>query len=162
MPPGVPAERVAAMRRAFDATMKDPEFLAEADKLKIEIDPMTGEQVAGADRGDLQDAGRDRRPRARRRWRHKSSRARSVIPRSGGSRQRSAMHAIDRARSGLIFNSPRACRAARSPPDNTGTPFVAPVGAALQALLARQADRVEARQQLRGLQVAQGGGRSRP
>jgi tripartite-type tricarboxylate transporter receptor subunit TctC len=46
MPPNVPAERVNAIRRAFDATMKDKEFLAEADKLKIEIDPLSGEQVA--------------------------------------------------------------------------------------------------------------------
>ena len=46
MPPNVPAARVAAMRRAFDATMKDPEFLAEADKLKMEIDPMNGEELA--------------------------------------------------------------------------------------------------------------------
>jgi tripartite-type tricarboxylate transporter receptor subunit TctC len=46
LPPGVPAERVEALRRAFDATMKDKEFLAEADKLKIEIEPLTGEQVA--------------------------------------------------------------------------------------------------------------------
>jgi tripartite-type tricarboxylate transporter receptor subunit TctC len=46
MPPNVPAERVAAIRRAFDATMKDKEFLAEAEKLKIEVDPLTGEQVA--------------------------------------------------------------------------------------------------------------------
>jgi tripartite-type tricarboxylate transporter receptor subunit TctC len=46
MPPNVPAERVAAIRRAFDAVMKDTEFLAEADKLKIEIDPLAGEQVA--------------------------------------------------------------------------------------------------------------------
>ncbi len=46
LPPNVPAERVAAIRRAFDATMKDPEFLAEAEKLKIEVDPLTGEQVA--------------------------------------------------------------------------------------------------------------------
>ena len=46
MPPNVPAERVSAIRRAFDATMKDKEFLAEADKLKIEIDPLSGEQVA--------------------------------------------------------------------------------------------------------------------
>lgn len=46
MPPNVPAERVTAIRRAFDATMKDKEFLAEAEKLKIEIDPLTGEQVA--------------------------------------------------------------------------------------------------------------------
>jgi tripartite-type tricarboxylate transporter receptor subunit TctC len=46
MPPNVPVERVDAMRRAFDATMKDKDFLAEAEKLKIEIDPLTGEQVA--------------------------------------------------------------------------------------------------------------------
>lgn len=46
MPPNVPAARVAAIRRAFDATMKDPEFLAEADKLKLEIDPMSGEELA--------------------------------------------------------------------------------------------------------------------
>jgi tripartite-type tricarboxylate transporter receptor subunit TctC len=46
MPPNVPPGRVVAMRRAFDATMKDKDFIAEADKLKIEIDPLTGEQVA--------------------------------------------------------------------------------------------------------------------
>ena len=46
MPPTVPAARVQAVRRAFDATMKDKEFLADADKLKIEIDPLGGEQVA--------------------------------------------------------------------------------------------------------------------
>jgi tripartite-type tricarboxylate transporter receptor subunit TctC len=46
MPPNVPAERVAAIRHAFDSTMKDKEFLAEADKLKIEVDPLSGEQVA--------------------------------------------------------------------------------------------------------------------
>jgi tripartite-type tricarboxylate transporter receptor subunit TctC len=45
VPPGVPAERVQALRRAFDATMKDKEFLADAVKLKLEIDPLTGEQV---------------------------------------------------------------------------------------------------------------------
>ena len=47
MPPNVPPERVKAVRRAFDEAMKDKELLAEADKLKIEIDPLTGEQVAG-------------------------------------------------------------------------------------------------------------------
>jgi tripartite-type tricarboxylate transporter receptor subunit TctC len=46
MPPNVPAARVAAVRRAFDAVMKDKAFLEEADKLKIEVDPLTGEQVA--------------------------------------------------------------------------------------------------------------------
>jgi tripartite-type tricarboxylate transporter receptor subunit TctC len=43
--PGVPPERLAALRRAFDATMKDPAFLAEAEKLQIEILPMTGEAL---------------------------------------------------------------------------------------------------------------------
>jgi tripartite-type tricarboxylate transporter receptor subunit TctC len=46
LPPNVPPERVAALRRAFDATVKDPAFLAEADKLKIDVDPLTGEQLA--------------------------------------------------------------------------------------------------------------------
>jgi tripartite-type tricarboxylate transporter receptor subunit TctC len=45
LPPDVPAERVTALRRAFDATMKDPAFLAEAEKLQIEILPMTGEAL---------------------------------------------------------------------------------------------------------------------
>jgi tripartite-type tricarboxylate transporter receptor subunit TctC len=42
---GVPRERVAALRRAFDATMKDAEFLAEAEKSKTDISPMTGEEA---------------------------------------------------------------------------------------------------------------------
>jgi tripartite-type tricarboxylate transporter receptor subunit TctC len=46
LPPGVPDDRVAALRAAFDATMKDPAFLAEAAKLKIDIDPMTGKELA--------------------------------------------------------------------------------------------------------------------
>jgi tripartite-type tricarboxylate transporter receptor subunit TctC len=46
LPPNVPPERVEALRRAFDATVKDPAFLADADKSKIEVDPLTGEQVA--------------------------------------------------------------------------------------------------------------------
>jgi tripartite-type tricarboxylate transporter receptor subunit TctC len=45
MPPGVPAERVQAMRRAFDATMADPAFLAEAKKRRLLIEPMTGEKL---------------------------------------------------------------------------------------------------------------------
>jgi len=43
--PGVPAERVATLRAAFDAMVKDPDFLAEADKLRIEIDPLTGSEL---------------------------------------------------------------------------------------------------------------------
>jgi tripartite-type tricarboxylate transporter receptor subunit TctC len=42
-PPEVPADRLAALRSAFSATMKDKDFLAEADKLKLEIvDPVSG------------------------------------------------------------------------------------------------------------------------
>lgn len=46
LPPDVPADRVEVLRRAFDATMKDPAFLAEAAKAQLEVDPMTGEEVA--------------------------------------------------------------------------------------------------------------------
>jgi tripartite-type tricarboxylate transporter receptor subunit TctC len=45
LPPDVPVERVTALRRAFDATMKDPAFVAEAAKLQFDVDPLTGEQV---------------------------------------------------------------------------------------------------------------------
>ncbi|MDB5509893.1 MAG: tripartite tricarboxylate transporter family receptor [Hyphomicrobiales bacterium] len=47
-PPLVPAERVEVLRRAFDATMKDPAFLAEAEKLKLDVDPMGGSEVEAA------------------------------------------------------------------------------------------------------------------
>jgi tripartite-type tricarboxylate transporter receptor subunit TctC len=43
MPPETPKEVVAIIRRAFDETLKDPAFLAEADKAALEVDPMTGE-----------------------------------------------------------------------------------------------------------------------
>ncbi|MFL5099074.1 MAG: Bug family tripartite tricarboxylate transporter substrate binding protein [Xanthobacteraceae bacterium] len=46
MPPQVPTERVAAVRRAFDAAVKNPAYLAEAEKLKIDVDPLSGEEVA--------------------------------------------------------------------------------------------------------------------
>jgi tripartite-type tricarboxylate transporter receptor subunit TctC len=45
LPPDVPADRVAALRRAFDATMKDPDFVAEATRIGFGLDPLTGEQV---------------------------------------------------------------------------------------------------------------------
>jgi len=44
-PPGVPSERLAALRKAFMATMQDPAFLAEAEKIKLEIRPVSGEAV---------------------------------------------------------------------------------------------------------------------
>ena len=43
--PDVPAERVNALRRAFEATMKDPDLLAEANKAQIDINPLSGEEV---------------------------------------------------------------------------------------------------------------------
>lgn len=47
LPPGVPQDRVAALRKAFDATMKDPEYLKGVKKHRLDVDPMTGAEVAG-------------------------------------------------------------------------------------------------------------------
>ena len=44
-PPGVPADRVAALRQAFLETMADKEFRADADKAKLEIEPAAGDKV---------------------------------------------------------------------------------------------------------------------
>jgi tripartite-type tricarboxylate transporter receptor subunit TctC len=44
-PPGVPAERLAALRSAFDATMKDADFLAEARTADLDVRPVTGTAV---------------------------------------------------------------------------------------------------------------------
>jgi tripartite-type tricarboxylate transporter receptor subunit TctC len=44
-PPGVPQDRVAALRKAFMDTMNDPAFKAEADKAQLEITPVSGEDV---------------------------------------------------------------------------------------------------------------------
>ena len=43
--PGVPAERVAALRAAFAETLKDPEFIAAAKQENLEINPMTGDRL---------------------------------------------------------------------------------------------------------------------
>jgi tripartite-type tricarboxylate transporter receptor subunit TctC len=48
LPPGVPADRVEALRRAFDTTMKDPGFVADANRIGFPLDPLTGEQVQAA------------------------------------------------------------------------------------------------------------------
>jgi tripartite-type tricarboxylate transporter receptor subunit TctC len=47
VPPGVPPERVAALRRAFDETMRDPAFLDEAAKMQLEVSPIPGAKVQG-------------------------------------------------------------------------------------------------------------------
>ncbi len=44
-PPDVPPDRIAILRRAFDATVKDPEFLADAQKQNVELHAMPGEAV---------------------------------------------------------------------------------------------------------------------
>ncbi len=44
-PPGVPQDRLAALRKAFDAMLADAEFLAEMEKRKMELDPMSGDEV---------------------------------------------------------------------------------------------------------------------
>ena len=44
-PPGVPADRLEALRKAFMDTMKDPEFLAEAAKAQLEVTPIDGIKV---------------------------------------------------------------------------------------------------------------------
>jgi tripartite-type tricarboxylate transporter receptor subunit TctC len=44
-PPGIPADRARALRQAFDATMTDPAFVAEAKSLNLEVEPVTGADV---------------------------------------------------------------------------------------------------------------------
>ena len=44
-PPGIPAERAQALRTAFQAMVKDPDFVAEIQRLSVELDPMPGEHL---------------------------------------------------------------------------------------------------------------------
>jgi hypothetical protein len=44
-PPEIPSERASALRRAFMDTMRDTEFLAEAEKMQLEINPVSGNAV---------------------------------------------------------------------------------------------------------------------
>ena len=44
-PPGVPGERVALLRQAFEAMLRDPAVLAEAEREKLEIDPVPGPEL---------------------------------------------------------------------------------------------------------------------
>lgn len=43
--PGTPRDRVQTLRRAFADTLKDPEFLAEAKKVQLEVNPLSGDEV---------------------------------------------------------------------------------------------------------------------
>jgi tripartite-type tricarboxylate transporter receptor subunit TctC len=45
-PPALPPERLKMLREAFDATMRDADFVAETQKSKLEVDPETGERLA--------------------------------------------------------------------------------------------------------------------
>jgi tripartite-type tricarboxylate transporter receptor subunit TctC len=45
LPPGTPKDRVQLLRKAFDATLKDAEFLADAKKSKLNVDPVAVEDV---------------------------------------------------------------------------------------------------------------------
>ncbi len=44
-PPDLPTDRAAALRRAFMDTLQDPEFLAEADRIKLEITPVPAARI---------------------------------------------------------------------------------------------------------------------
>ena len=65
--PGIPAERVKALRDAFTAMTKDPVFLAEIEQTKAEFDPMSGEdlQKVIADAAKIPPATRDKAREAR-------------------------------------------------------------------------------------------------
>lgn len=43
--PGTPKDRVQILRKAFTETLKDPEFLADAKKSRLDTDPLTGEEI---------------------------------------------------------------------------------------------------------------------
>ena len=45
MPPGVPADRVALVRKAFNDMAKDPGLLAEADRMSLPVEPLAGEKL---------------------------------------------------------------------------------------------------------------------
>jgi tripartite-type tricarboxylate transporter receptor subunit TctC len=52
-PPGIPENRVTILRQAFEAMMKDPEFRADMAKTNVDVEPLSGEKVAGLVRQTL-------------------------------------------------------------------------------------------------------------
>ena len=63
--PGVPAERLAALKMAFEKVVVDPEFVAEINKQKLELEPSRGEEIVAMVKG-LIDAPQEIRERVRR------------------------------------------------------------------------------------------------
>ncbi len=53
MPPSVPKDRVETLRKAFQETFKDPEFLAEAQKTKLEVEYVGAVEINGLVKGIL-------------------------------------------------------------------------------------------------------------
>ena len=53
VPPGTPKDRIDILRRAFSQTVKDPEFLADAKKARLTINPMSGEEIEEFVKGAL-------------------------------------------------------------------------------------------------------------
>jgi tripartite-type tricarboxylate transporter receptor subunit TctC len=45
LPPGTPKDRVQLLRRAFVETLKDPQFVADAEKANLGVDPVSGEEI---------------------------------------------------------------------------------------------------------------------
>ena len=45
LPPNTPKDRVELLRKAFAETMRDPEFVADAGKSRLDTQPLTGEQI---------------------------------------------------------------------------------------------------------------------
>jgi tripartite-type tricarboxylate transporter receptor subunit TctC len=48
LPPGTPKDRLELLRKGFTETMKDPEFLAEAKKANLDINPLDGSELEHA------------------------------------------------------------------------------------------------------------------
>jgi tripartite-type tricarboxylate transporter receptor subunit TctC len=55
VPPGVPAARVDALRKAFDATMNDPAYRAEATSHQIDVDPLSGKELQRFIQAEMKD-----------------------------------------------------------------------------------------------------------
>ena len=73
LPPDVPKDRVAALRKAFGEMMNDAEFIAEAQKLDLDLDLMDGAQIDEVLGQSLRLVARGHRGRAPGNWRELAS-----------------------------------------------------------------------------------------